>query len=266
MSVLLAVRLVPLFVCIPPLWSYHTHASFRVTYTHGRLFAAGMVLCFLFYVLLVAMPRTNNQCTCSPVCCQGVFATVCLPVLFTLCTVVTYAWINAGPGEDSISADGHQARPGEACGAGGGEFGESGGACNAADSDPVIGGSGGFAAAAEYERDDEEACGRLRLEELAVAALSRAAEAVWALASRVLRPEAGDAAAAAVSTISLCSVAFFAVPTFLALEDAERTYQVCVCALCVRVAARVVARVSERDRRADGEGELRAEQVRCKHA
>lgn len=176
------------------------------------------------------------MCVCR---CQGVFATVCLPVLFALCTMVAYAWINASPDEEeAIPANVHQARPEATCSADGG-VSDGTGACYeyAAHSDPVVGSGGGNA-----EGEGAEACGRLRLEELAVAGLWRAAEAVWALASRVLRPEAGDMAAAAVSTISLCSVAFFAVPTFRALEDAERTYQVCA-GVCVRVCEREVDRL-----------------------
>lgn len=68
--------------------------------------------------------------------------------------------------------------------------------------------------------------GRLELETMALAALLRAGRAMWALVLRVLQPAAGDGAAAAVAVISLCSVAFVALPTFWALEDAERTYQV----------------------------------------
>lgn len=156
--------------------------------------------------------------------------------------MVTYSWIKVGSDEEAIPADVYQTHP-EACVADGEEFVESG-ACNDAYSDPVIGGS-------SNTEGQKEACGRLRLEELALAALWRATEAVWALASRVLRPEAGDVAAAAVSTTSLCSVAFFAVPTFRALEDAERTYQVCIC-MCVCVCMR--ASGGERDRERDRGG------------
>lgn len=66
----------------------------------------------------------------------------------------------------------------------------------------------------------------LKLEVLFLEWVWRAARAAWALCLGILRPEAGDRAAAAVSVISLCSVAFVALPAFSALEDAERTYQV----------------------------------------
>lgn len=140
---------------------------------------------------------------------------MCLPVLFTLCTTVAYAWINAdGDGGGTATAS-------QACATlppVGPEEGESyEGECGADYGDGHATGGGGGGAAA---------CGRLRLEELAVAALWQAAAALWALASRALRPEGGDVAAAAVAVVSLCSVSFFAVPTFRALEDAERTYQV----------------------------------------
>ncbi|CAM9396925.1 unnamed protein product [Ectocarpus sp. 6 AP-2014] len=142
----------------------------------------------------------------------GVFATVCLPVLFTLCTTVAYAWINAAAANGGGGGGGGTATASQACATPplvGPEEGESfEGECG------VYHGGGGAAA-----------CGRLRLEELALAALWRAAAALWALASQALRPEAGDWAAAAVAVVSLCSVSFFAVPTFRALEDAERTYQ-----------------------------------------
>lgn len=88
-------------------------------------------------------------------------------------------------------------------------------------------GGGGDAALGNcYLNSNEAECGRLELETLALVAFWRAARSMWALALCVLRPEAGDVAAAVVAAISLCSVAFLAWPTFRALEDAEQTYQV----------------------------------------
>ncbi|CAN0330492.1 unnamed protein product, partial [Laminaria digitata] len=136
----------------------------------------------------------------------GVFATVCLPALFTVCTMVAYAWVNAGT-------------PCDAAGAGAGYEASwppplDGGLEDAALLDGISAGGGGGSG-----------CGRIELEVLAVEALWRAARAVWSLLLRAVGPEPGDGAAAAVSAISLCSVAFVALPTFRALEDAEQTYQ-----------------------------------------
>lgn len=150
---------------------------------------------------------------------QGIFATACLPVLFTLCAMLAAAWINASPAAEADTTADVRDGEWETIGEGGKTNGlyESSGGFSA-----DMGGSGGC-----YAGDmDGAACGRLRLEELAFAALCRAVRALWGLLLRVLRPEVGDGPAAAVSVISLCSVAFFAVPTFRALEDAERTYQV----------------------------------------
>ncbi|CAM9179423.1 unnamed protein product [Ectocarpus sp. 4 AP-2014] len=141
----------------------------------------------------------------------GEVATVCLPVLFTLCTTVAYAWINAGAADGDGDGDGGGATASQSC-----------------ETPPLVGPEEGESFEGEcgvYYGGGAAACGRLRLEEFALAALWRAAAALWALASRALRPEAEDWAAAAVAVVSLCSVAFFAVPTFRALEDAERTYQ-----------------------------------------
>lgn len=149
---------------------------------------------------------------------QGVFATACLPVLFTLCAMLASAWIDAAPPSETdrtVPDSGAPAAPE---------------ACLPSEPDGLQGEdqwAEGMAASACYAGGgDGGTCGRLRLEELAFVALCRAAWALWGLVLRVLRPEAGDGPGAAVSVISLCSVAFFAVPTFRALEDAERTYQV----------------------------------------
>lgn len=68
--------------------------------------------------------------------------------------------------------------------------------------------------------------GGIELETLALAVLWRAARAAWSLILRALRLDAGDVVATIVTVTSLCSVAFIALPTFRALENAERTYQV----------------------------------------
>lgn len=161
---------------------------------------------------------------------QGVFATACLPVLFTLCAMLASAWINAAPAAEAGTT---VSDTDEACFSSPPRSDEPYGQDwegrqldgMVEDTATDAGGEGGC-----YAGDTDAACGRLRLEELAFAALCRAARALWGLVLRVLRPEVGDGPAAAVSVISLCSVASFAVPTFRALEDAERTYQVGGCA------------------------------------
>lgn len=147
--------------------------------------------CCFACVLLDAVPANPIH---AHAVSQGVFATACLPALFTLCAMLASAWTSTAPADTP-----------RAC---------------SSDS------RGDLYVEGECYADDWAACGRLRLEELALAALWRAAGALWGLALRVVSPEVGDGPAAAVSVISLCSVAFFAVPTFRALEDAERTYQV----------------------------------------
>lgn len=127
-------------------------------------------------------------------------ATVCLPVVFALCTMIACAWTNAHAEGDT---DGNAFA--DVC------EGDARGRDGSGSSIPVI-----------SPIED----GRLELETLALAALLRAGRVVWALVLRFLQPAAGDGAATAVAAISLCSVAFVALPTFRALEDAERTYQV----------------------------------------
>lgn len=131
---------------------------------------------------------------------QGTLATVCLPALFTLSVMIAYAWANTGSPNDQEQAAAED--------------------LSAAPDQGAVG-SGGCQLGAGATRP-----GRVELEVLALEALCRACRAVWALVLRVLRPEVKDGAAAAVTVISLCSVAFVALPTFRALEDAERTYQV----------------------------------------
>eukprot|EP00903_Cladosiphon_okamuranus_P014717 g13637.t1 len=153
----------------------------------------------------------------------GVFATACLPVLFTLCTILASSWINADPAaeSDTTMPDGTQACASSSLQSDDPDgLGEGGLNCGVDGTTADGAGEGGC-----YAGDTGATCRRLRLEELASEALYRAARALWGLVSRVLKPEVGDLPAAAVSVISLCSVVFFAVPTFLALEDAERTYQ-----------------------------------------
>eukprot|EP00904_Undaria_pinnatifida_P003802 jgi/Undpi1/13422/HiC_scaffold_8.g03081.m1 len=140
----------------------------------------------------------------------GVFATVCLPALFTVCTMFAYAWVNAGAPCAADAVGGQAAAAAfEGSPLGGGVSGDGGN--DVRESCVFDAGS--------------EGCGRIELEALAMEALRRAARAVWALLLRAARPELGDGAAAAVSAISLCSVAFVALPAFHALEDAEQTYQ-----------------------------------------
>lgn len=68
--------------------------------------------------------------------------------------------------------------------------------------------------------------GAFEIERWASQVLERALRAAGALIMRALQPAAGDGAASVVAVISACSVAFLAAPTFRALADAERTYQV----------------------------------------
>lgn len=161
---------------------------------------------------------------------QGAFATVFLPVFFTLCTMVAYAWIDAdadaatcNPDDDIASSETN-----EASSSWHGEDSFHTGD-DRYDSDAIDGGVGGYPTGSGGGGGGKGTCGKVRLEVLAFEALWRAVGAAWALLSRILRPEAGDGAAAAVAAISLCSVAFFAVPTFKALEDAEQTYQASLC-------------------------------------
>lgn len=131
-------------------------------------------------------------------------ATVCLPAVFTLCTMIACAWSNAhAECATDVPASNHAFA--------GIREGDDGRVDGSRNGNPHV---------------SLEDGGRLELETLALAALLRAGRAVWALVLRVLQPAAGDGAAAAVAVISLCSVAFVALPTFWALEDAERTYQV----------------------------------------
>lgn len=124
---------------------------------------------------------------------QGTLATVCLPALFTLCLMAARAWIDVGH-SPSLSTTS-----------------EEGTTCSNCHALFRIG-----------------ACdGGIELETLALALLWRAARAAWSLVLRAVWLDAGDVAATTVTVTSLCSVAFIALPTFRALEDAERTYQVC---------------------------------------
>lgn len=86
----------------------------------------------------------------------------------------------------------------------------------AAGSDPISSMLGGGAAGAEGAK----------LEAWTWMALERAVRAGATLIMRGLRPASGDGAAMAIAAVSACSVTFLAWPTFRALADAERTYQV----------------------------------------
>lgn len=103
--------------------------------------------------------------------------------------------------------------------------------------DDLTGGSIGYGSP-----DSTFGANRIELETLALEALWRTGRALWALFMRVIKPQAGDGEAAAVAAISLLSVAFVALPTFRALEDAERTYQVHLVS-CLRSRDRIARRV-----------------------
>lgn len=136
-------------------------------------------------------------------------ATSLLPSVFALCGMVADAWISFDDGSDVCSSkasieiggdDGHWATC--ACGDSFPEFRV--GRCLASSS----------------------LAGTVELEVWIIQALTRALRAIGALALRSLQPTEEDAVAAAIAIVSMCSVAFIAWPTYIALAEAECTYQV----------------------------------------
>lgn len=118
-----------------------------------------------------------------------------LPAVFTLCIMIAAAWV-ADSNSDGCDKTGQ-----EICSLG----------QNVNRNTEAGGGGRG---------------GTIELETLAFEALARAVRAAGALIIRGLRPSEGDGAAALITVVSMCSVAFAAWPTFTALAEAELTYHV----------------------------------------